>query len=85
MNRDEKLMHRFLEKPRDFTRNELSRLLTSIGFMELTTGKTAGSKRVFQFPKTGLILRLHKPHPGNELKLYQVNLVHETLERGGLL
>lgn len=32
----------------------------------------------------GMISR-HKPHPGNELKAYQVELVLDTLTREGLI
>jgi hypothetical protein len=85
MSRDEKLLRRFQGMPLDFTWNELVRLLSSLGFTELTTGKTAGSRRVFYAETKNLIIRLHKPHPGNELKMYQMHLLLETLKKGGLL
>jgi hypothetical protein len=35
--------------------------------------------------KAGHIIRLHKPHPGNELKQYQISLIINELKTQGLL
>ena len=75
MSRDQKLKDRLYEKPRDFTYSELRTLLKSLGCIEDPGGKTSGSRVAFIHLETGLILRLHKPHPGNELKEYQVKEV----------
>ena len=45
MTRIEKLIKRFLSKPRDFTWSELKRLLAGLDFEEVKTGKTGGSRR----------------------------------------
>jgi hypothetical protein len=47
-------------------------------------GKTGGSRRRFAH-STAAMISLHKPHPGNELKAYQVELVLETLIQEGLI
>ncbi len=47
-------------------------------------GKTGGSRRRFVHESAGMI-SLHQPHPGNELKAYQVELVFEALSQEGLI
>jgi len=81
MGKSEKLLKRFLSKPKDFTYDELRRLLKSFGYEEAKTGKTSGSGVAFINQKTRHIIRLHKPHPKPELKHYQLNDVEEELRR----
>ena len=47
MTRKEKLIQRLKSKPKDFTWNKLTSLLTGLGFTEVKTGKTGGSRRRF--------------------------------------
>ena len=75
MSRGEKLLKRFLSKPKDFTFGELSRLLRGFGYEELKTGKTSGSRVAFINYETRHIIRLHKPHPRPELKRYQLEYI----------
>lgn len=71
MSKHEKLLDRVLRKPKDFTWDELKALLLGFGNVEAAGGKTGGSRRRFVHKDRGPIV-LHKPHPGNELKSYQV-------------
>ena len=81
MSRIEKLKERLKGRPADFTWEELTRLLGSLGY-EMKTG--SGSRRKFR--GEGLPhLSPHQPHPGNIVKLYLVKCVAETLETEGLL
>ena len=84
MTRKEKLLRRFLSKPKDFTWEELVTLLSSLGFLEEKAGKTGGSRRRFG-SETGVIISLHKPHPQNILKMYQMEQVREILEQEGMI
>lgn len=84
MSRKEKLIKRFLSCPKDFTWEELVSLLTGFGFEEASTGKTGGSRRRF-INELGVIITLHKPHPQNILKRYQIEQIIEILRREGLL
>ena len=84
MSRREKLLDRFRRKPRDFTWKELVALLEGLGYSEVSRGKTGGSRRRFVHENAALI-SLHKPHPGNEVKIYQVESVLETLSQEGLI
>ncbi len=59
-------------------------LLKGLGYSEIKRGKTGGSRWRFMHEAAGMISR-HKPHPGNELKAYQVELVLDTLTREGLI
>ncbi len=72
MSKADKLLKRFLSSPKDFSYDELVRLLAVFGYEEVAPGKTAGSRRAFINSKTKSIIRMHKPHPSNILKRYQV-------------
>ena len=85
MSTVEKLTHKFLSNAKDFTYDELLRLLGKFGYRELAKGKTSGSRVAFFNDITGHLIRLHKPHPGNNLKQYQIALIREELEKKGLL
>jgi hypothetical protein len=84
MTRKEKLLKRFLNKPKDFTWEELVNLLFSFGFEEDSPGKTGGSRRKF-INQSGLVISLHKPHPNNILKRYQIEQIIEILNQEDLL
>ncbi len=79
MSKREKVIQRFLSKPRDFTYDELKTLLNGFGYRELKTGKTSGSRAAFINDNTQHVIRLHKPHPKNILKRYQLDFVEEEL------
>jgi hypothetical protein len=85
MSRRNKILRRFLTKPVDFTFDEMSRLLKDFGYKEIRTGKTAGSRLAFVNRASGHIIRLHKPHPGNALKRYQLDFLEEELRAKGKL
>lgn len=85
MSKDEKLVKRFLARPKDFTYDELRKMLKSFGYSEDQQGKTSGSRVAFYNEKTKHGIRLHKPHPGNELKMYQIDLIREELEGRGII
>ncbi|OGW72961.1 MAG: hexulose-6-phosphate isomerase [Nitrospirae bacterium RIFCSPHIGHO2_02_FULL_40_19] len=85
MSKAEKLLKRFLSKPKDFTYDELKRLLRLFGYEETKTGKTSGSRVAFINHKTRHIIRLHKPHPNPELKHYQINDIEEELRKMGVI
>ena len=84
MSRREKLTERLLTYPSDFTFEELTTLLGHYGYTIVSVGKTGGSRVTFTNGE-GDYIRLHKPHPRNILKLYQVNDVIEALTERGLL
>jgi len=72
MSAHEKLLARFLSFPKDFTWDELARLLRKYGYAQSNKGKTSGSRTEFEHPESDISLNLHKPHPRNILKPYQL-------------
>ena len=83
MTKKEKLLDYLCSLPRDFTINELTKLMNSLGYIQYKRGKTSGSRIAFYHQEKKLILNLHKPHPGNELKIYQIKEVIKFLKRAG--
>ena len=72
MSKKEKLARRLRSRPKDFTFDELTTLLKSLGYSMETAGKTSGSRVTFE-DESGDYIRLHKPHPHNILKMYQID------------
>lgn len=84
MSRNQKLVWRLLSIPKDFTWEELVKLLAMFGYAELKKGKTGGSRRKFADEKKNIII-LHKPHPGNILKEYAIKQVIDQLKEKGYI
>ena len=84
MSKKDKLIKRLLSQPTDFTFNEASTLLGHFGYSILHAGKTSGSRVTFDDGKSDYI-RLHKPHPRNILKQYQIDDIIKGLKERGLL
>ena len=82
MTKSEKLLNRFLSRPKDFTYNELLSLMSSMDYKEQ---QGSGSRVVFFNEGIKHNIKLHKPHPGNVLKRYQIELVIQELKTNGLL
>jgi len=81
MSSHEKLLERFLKLPKDFTWDELKRLLKKYGYNQNNKGKTSGSRVRFENEDSEIYLDLHKPHPKNILKPYQMTDILEFLKR----
>lgn len=84
MGKIDKLIERLLSRPKDFTWEELKKLLAHYGYTDMKTGKTGGSRRKFA-NKQKDVISLHKPHPQNILKSYQIDDVVAHLKERGLL
>lgn len=84
MSRTEKLLQRLLAVPKDFTWEELVKLLVQFGYIELKKGKTRNSRRKFADQKKNIII-LHKPHPGNIVKEYALKQVIAQLKEKGYI
>lgn len=82
MSRFEKLLSRFLSRPKDFTYYELKKVLNGLGYIEQ---QGAGSRVVFFNKQLKHNIKLHKPHPGNILKRYQIDFVIDELKSNDLL
>ena len=79
MSKLEKDIERLKTKPKDLTYDEAKKILNNLGFSENNKGKTSGSRVVF-INKDNVKIDLHKPHPRNILKSYQVNILINKLK-----
>ena len=84
MSRKLKLIEKLLSRPTDFSFNELITLLGQFGYSISNSGRTSGSRVAFENGE-GDYIRLHKPHPRNILKPYQINNIISALTERGLL
>ena len=84
MNRKFKLIERFKRIPSDFTYCELKVLLEHLGYKQIKLGKTSGSRRRFIHVSYPMII-LHKPHPNDLLKRYQLRQIKQMFIREGML
>lgn len=84
MGRRDKLVARLRGRPRDFTWDELVRVLEGLGYREVATGRTGGSRRRFVH-ETAPTIALHKPHPGSIVKTYVIDAVLQVLTEDGLI
>ena len=84
MSRLEKEIERLKSKPKDYTYDEAKSLLNKLGFFENNKGRTSGSR--VEFIKNGEVeIELHKPHPKNIIKPYQIKIIIKKLKDGGLI
>lgn len=84
MTKREKLIEHFISKPRDFTWDELAKILGGLGYQQISAGKTDGSRVGFVSPNHPPII-LHKPHPKPVLKRYQLEEIIDLLKQEKLL
>ena len=75
----QKLIERFKSLPKDFTFDELSKLLKGLGYEVSNKGKTSGSRVRFINVESKSIIDLHKPHPGNIVKLGALKDIYNKL------
>lgn len=85
MSKKEKLLEQFLDFSTQFTYDELRKILEMFGYEEDNGGHSSGSAVCFINERTGRLIRMHRPHPGNEIKRYVRKAVREHLEMEGYL
>lgn len=79
MSKISKLTTRLKTVPKDFTWDELVKVLNHYGYIEISKkGKTGGSRVKFSNDDKNII-NLHRPHPGNIVKTYALEQVIEKL------
>lgn len=83
MGRSDRLIKEFKQCRGPFPYKDLVRLLSSFGYVETATA--GGSRRRFVHETTGHVIRLHEPHPGNEIKEYMVRQIRTVLIERGLI
>lgn len=85
MSKYEKARQRILLKPKDYTYTEAKTLLSQIGFEEYNKGKTSGSRVKFYRKSDKKVILLHKPHPGDIMKVGAVKQLVDYLVQIGEL
>jgi hypothetical protein len=83
MSKKDKLIERLLEKPKDFTFNEMVSLLSYFGYTLKQGGTGSGIKFIRE--DSNEVINFHKPHPNGILKRYVLEQVIEKLRKDGLL
>lgn len=84
MGTKDKLIDRFTSQPSDFTFDELEKLLKHFGYEKSNKGKTSGSRVIYKNADKRPIM-IHKPHPGNIIKLYAMKQVLNDLVEAGFI
>lgn len=79
----EKRIRRLLQRPTDYTYDELRALLHSLGYEEYNKGRTSGSRVLFAKSGKNKTLMLHIPHNPPYLKKYAIDNVIEFLKESG--
>lgn len=82
VGKHEKLISHLKNRPKDFTFQELTALLSGLGYVLNQSG--SGSRVRFEHELYAPVL-MHKPHPSPVLKPYQVDVVLDILKQEGLL
>jgi hypothetical protein len=77
MSTKDKLTERFKRRPKDFTFDELVKFLGYHGYALNNKGKTSGSRVEFKSPDDSFVI--HKPHPDNTMKGYQMKQIFDYL------
>jgi hypothetical protein len=85
MGRLEKLIEKLLNPGSTITFQELEFILRKLEYTEKKTGKTSGSRKAYVNIDIKHIIRIHKPHPGNELKVYVKNYIVTELRKKKLI
>jgi predicted transcriptional regulator len=86
MSTKEKLIERFKTLPKDFTFDELITLLSGLGFIASTKGKTSGSRIRFQNSDMKAIIDVHKPHTkGTSIKEMALRDIYNKLIYNNLI
>ena len=83
MSKRDKLINRLLNKPRDFTFDEMVTLLSYFEYKLKQGGTGSGVKFIRE--NSNDVINFHKPHPNGVLKKYVLDQVIEKLRKDGLL
>jgi hypothetical protein len=82
MSQIEKLLARFMTKPKDLTWQDLLVILKFYDYEQLAPSKTGGSRVKFA-DRTNHVITLHRPHPNPIVKRYVIEQLITTLKENG--
>lgn len=78
MSRKDKLIAKLKSRPKNFTWDETTTLMSACNF-KLMNARGGGSGRMFVHQATRQKVRLHEPHPQNTLLPYMLSELIEAL------
>jgi hypothetical protein len=84
MGRFEKIVRQFVACSGPFAFRDFVKMIAELGYEQLPTGKTGGSRRKYFNKNTGHILMLDEPHDG-EMGPGMVRRLQRELEERGVL
>lgn len=79
MSQRDALIERLLSKPKDFTLQELDRLMGQCHCEKDSRGRTSGSAINYCHVPTKRVFSCHRPHPGSIIKPYLVKEIIQFL------
>ncbi len=82
MSKLDKLIARLSDKPKNFTWEEAVTLMKKCGFEIISN---SGSRRKFFHREKDIVVCIHRPHPTNELKKYQLKDITNALKTAGFI
>lgn len=86
MSSHDKLLARFLLRPKDFTYREIKRLLNGFNYKEDTKGRTSGSRVEFVNSEIESAIEMHKPHhSGDGIRPKTLKEIENILRNEGLI
>jgi hypothetical protein len=86
MSTKDKLIERFKKQPKDFTFDELVRLLGFLRFVKSNKGKTSGSRVKFNNDTLKIAVLVHKPHTvGAPVRETALKEIYEYLNSNNLI
>jgi len=85
MSKQEKLLKKILEIPRNFTFDELVTLMRGFGYSVENRGRSSGSAIMFYHSAINDKILIHKPHPEKEVKRYILLMIIEKLRKNKMI
>ena len=85
MGTKDKLIERFKKQPKDFTYDEMVKLLIGFGYSQSNKGKTSGSRVRFINTETKSIIDMHKSHLSNIINEGTMKDVYNKLKNNFLI
>ena len=83
MSTEEKMFERLKTCPSDYAYSEAKALAQRFGYAEKNKGSTSGSRVLFYRERDNKKILLHKPHPGDIMRLYAVRQLLNSFKENG--
>jgi predicted RNA binding protein YcfA (HicA-like mRNA interferase family) len=85
MSRHEKLKEKLLPLPKNFSYDEMVKLLRGFGYEDTDRRRSSGSAVMFYHKELNDKIMFHKPHPEKELKGYILEMIINKLKNNNML